>query len=113
MLVSISSFCIIFSLISSVSFFVTILLSVNKLSATPLASSVVRLLDSAYYRNELGISKHIGTYGNGYLIQWARTIPNTKAMLLELPQVNSHNQLLNMNLSGKFINATMRILENF
>ena len=67
----------------------------------------------AYYRNELGISKHIGTYGNGYLIQWARTIPNTKAMLLELPQVNSHNQLLNMNLSGKFINATMRILENF
>ena len=67
----------------------------------------------AYYRNELGISKHIGTYGSGYLIQWARTIPNTKAMLLELPQVNSHNQLLNMNLSGKFINATMRILENF
>ena len=66
-----------------------------------------------YYRNELGISDHIGTYGNGYLIQWARTIPNTKSMLLELPQVNSHSQLLNMNLSGKFINATMKILEDF
>ena len=66
-----------------------------------------------YYRNELGISEHIGTYGNGYLIQWARTIPNTKSMLLELPQVNSHTEAINMNLSGKFINATMKILEDF
>ena len=66
-----------------------------------------------YYRNELGISEHIGTYGNGYLIQWVRTIPNTKSMLLELPQVNSHTEAINMNLSGKFINATMKILEDF
>jgi len=66
-----------------------------------------------YYRNEIGISKHIGTYGNGYLIQWARTIPNTKSMLLELPEVKSHSQFLNMNLTEKFISATMKILEDF
>ncbi len=66
-----------------------------------------------YYRNEFGISTHIGTYGAGYFIQWARSIPNTRSMLLELPQVNSHTEAINMNLSGKFINATMKILEDF
>ena len=66
-----------------------------------------------YYRNEFGISTHIGTYGAGYFIQWARTIPNTRSMLLELPKVNSHTEAINMNLSGKFINATMKILEDF
>ena len=66
-----------------------------------------------YYRDEFGISTHIGTYGAGYFVQWARTIPNTRSMLLELPQVNSHTEAINMNLSGKFINATMKILEDF
>ncbi len=66
-----------------------------------------------YYRNEMGINKHIGTYGNGYLIQWARTIPNTKSLLLELPEVNSHEELVKMKLDQKFINATMKILEDY
>ena len=66
-----------------------------------------------YYRNEIGINKHIGTYGNGYLIQWARTIPNTKSLLLELPEVNSHEELVKMKLDQKFINATMKILEDY
>ena len=43
-----------------------------------------------YYRNEFGISNHIGTYGSGYLIQWARSVPNTRSMLLELPEVQNH-----------------------
>ena len=66
-----------------------------------------------YYRDEIGISKHIGTYGNGYLIQWARTIPNTKSLLLELPQVKSHEELVNKKLDQKFINATMKLLEDY
>lgn len=61
----------------------------------------------------MGINKHIGTYGNGYLIQWARTIPNTKSLLLELPEVNSHEELVKMKLDQKFINATMKILEDY
>ena len=67
----------------------------------------------AYYRSEFGISKHIGTYGNGYLVNWARTIPNTRSMLLELPGVSGHDQVVNWDYSGKFIRATMRLLNDF
>ena len=67
----------------------------------------------SYYRNEFGISNHIGTYGNGYLVNWARSIPNTRSMLLELPGVSSHDQVVNWDYSGKFIRATMRLLEDF
>ena len=63
-----------------------------------------------YYRNQFGISKHIGTYGSGYFIQWARTLANTRSMLLELPEVSSHNQVLERNYSNKFINATIQLL---
>ena len=63
-----------------------------------------------YYRNQYGITKHIPTYGNGYLIQWARTISNTRSMLLELPEVSNHNEVLNRNYAGKFINATIQLL---
>ena len=65
-----------------------------------------------YYRNQFGISKHIGTYGSGYFIQWARTLANTRSMLLELPEVSSHNQVLERNYSNKFINATIQLLYN-
>lgn len=67
----------------------------------------------SYYRNEFGISKHIGTYGNGYLVNWAKSIPNTRSMLLELPGVSGHDQVVNWDYSGKFIRATMRLLEDF
>ena len=66
-----------------------------------------------YYRNEFGISKHIGSYGAGYLINWARTIPNTRSMLLELPEVSNHNQTISRNYVGKFTNATMNLLRAF
>lgn len=64
------------------------------------------------YRNEFGISKHINTYGKGYLIQWARTIPKTKSMLLELPEVKSHNELVSKKYVDKFNKATINLLKN-
>ena len=66
-----------------------------------------------YYRNEFGISNHIGTYGSGYLIQWARSVPNTRSMLLELPEVQNHTQVVQRNYADKFINATMKMLKDF
>lgn len=65
----------------------------------------------SYYRNEFGISNHIGSYGKGYFINWARSIPNTRSMLLELPEVNSHNEVINRNYPTKFINATLKLLQ--
>ena len=65
-----------------------------------------------YYRNQFGINNHIGTYGSGYFIQWARTIANTRSMLLELPEVQNHNQVLERNYSNKFINATIQLLKD-
>ena len=65
------------------------------------------------YRSEFGISKHIDTYGKGYLIQWARTIPNTKSMLLELPEVKSHNELVNKKYVNKFNRATINLLKKY
>ena len=67
----------------------------------------------SYYRSEFGISKHIGSYGNGYLINWARSLPNTRSMLLELPGVSNHNQVVNWDYAGKFNRATMRLLNDF
>ena len=65
------------------------------------------------YRNEFGISKHINTYGKGYLIQWARTIPKTKSMLLELPEVKSHNELVSKKYVDKFNKATINLLKKY
>ncbi len=65
------------------------------------------------YRNEFGINKHIYTYGNGYLINWARSVPNTRSMLLELPEVNSHSEVINRDYVNKFNKATMNLLRNF
>ena len=67
----------------------------------------------SYYRSEFGISKHIGSYGNGYLINWARSLPNTRSMLLELPGVSNHSQVVNWDYAGKFNRATMRLLNDF
>ena len=66
----------------------------------------------SYYRSEFGISKHIGSYGSGYLINWARSLNNTRSMLLELPEVSNHNQVLSSDYSGKFTRATMRLLND-
>ncbi len=65
----------------------------------------------SFYRDKFGISNHIGTYGKGYFIQWARSIPNTKSMLLELPEVKSHNELMQKGYVNKFNTATMNLLK--
>ena len=67
----------------------------------------------SFYRNEFGIKKHIYSYGNGYLINWARSIPNTRSMLLELPEVNSKKEMIDKNYADKFNNATMNLIKNF
>ena len=66
-----------------------------------------------FYRSEFGISEHVYSYGAGYLINWARSIPNTRSMLLELPEVSNHNQTVSRNYVGKFTNATINLLRNF
>ena len=63
-----------------------------------------------YYRNEFNIQKHIGVYGNGYFINWARTVPNTRSMLLELPEVESHDELISKDYTNKFYKATINML---
>ena len=67
----------------------------------------------SFYRNQFGITKHIDAYGNGYFIQWARTIPNTRSMLLELPEVSSHQELIKRNYVSKFNKATMDLLKKY
>ena len=68
----------------------------------------------AYYRTQFGMSKHIGSYGAGYLINWARsTLKNCRSTLVEMPAtVNSHSDVVSQNFAGKYINATLNILRN-
>ena len=69
----------------------------------------------SYYRNQYGMSTHISSYGNGYLVNWARQqLGNgnraARSVLVELPQVYSHQEVLNRNYAGKYINATLNML---
>lgn len=62
----------------------------------------------SYYRSQFGISKHIGTYGNGYLVNWARTNLGyngraARSCLVELPEYGAD--------STKYINATINMLK--
>ncbi len=68
-----------------------------------------------YYRNYYGMSTHISSYGNGYLINWARQLlgngnRTARSALIELPQVYSHQDVLNRDYAGKYINATLTML---
>ena len=68
-----------------------------------------------YYRNYYGMSTHISSYGNGYLVNWARQqLGNgnrtARSVLVELPQVYSHQNILDWNYAGKYINATLNML---
>lgn len=60
------------------------------------------------------MNSHVGTYGNGYLINWAKnTLRNARSILLELPDtVRNHNDVVNQNFAEKFINATINMLKN-
>ena len=64
----------------------------------------------SYYRNQFGLPKHIATYGQGYFINWARTLTNSRSVLVELPEVKNHNQTVSWGYVNKFINATMQLL---
>ena len=60
------------------------------------------------------MNKHVGSYGKGYLINWAKnSLRNARTMLLELPDlVRSHTDVVNQNFAEKFINATINMLRN-
>lgn len=62
----------------------------------------------SYYRSKYGIDKHICTYGNGYLVNWARTNLGyggitARSCLVELPEYNSDGT--------RYINATIDMLK--
>ena len=61
----------------------------------------------SYYRSKYGISKHIQTYGKGYLVNWARSNLGSngrtaRSALIELPEYNSDGT--------RYINATIDML---
>ncbi len=53
-----------------------------------------------------------GRYGTQYLITWARQNLGAKVSLVELPLANNYEQVNTMNLSGKYVNATLEMLKN-
>ena len=69
----------------------------------------------SYYRSQFGMTKHISTYGQGYLINWARSNlgangRTARASLVELPEVSNSNQVSAGRFSEKYINATLNML---
>lgn len=61
----------------------------------------------SYYRSKYEISKHIPTYGQGYLVNWARSNLGSngrtaRSALIELPEYNSDGT--------RYINATIDML---
>jgi len=70
-----------------------------------------------FYRNQFEIEKHISTYGQGYLINWARmSLGNSnktaRTAIVELPQVNSHEELIKEKHPEKYIKATINMLKS-
>lgn len=49
-------------------------------------------------------------YGNQYLITWARHNLGAKTALVELPSAKNFQEVNSMNLSNKYINATLNLL---
>lgn len=56
----------------------------------------------------------IERYGTGYMIGWARETIGAKAALIELPYsgVNNHQDVLNKNFCGRYIEATLDMLKS-
>ncbi len=70
-----------------------------------------------YYRDEFNLTKHISTYGRGYLINWARmSLGNSskvaRTALIELPEVKSHEEVVNNKYAEKYIDATINMLKS-
>ena len=66
----------------------------------------------SYYRYHIGMNTHISSYGGGYLINWARSLGNTRSVLVELPEVSGHNEVANRDFAGKYTRATIDMLRN-
>lgn len=64
----------------------------------------------SYYRAYFGLPTHINSYGSGYLVNWARTLRNGRSVLVELPQVSNHSQVVSRNYASKYISSTMQML---
>ena len=69
----------------------------------------------SYYRSSLGMSKHISSYGQGYLINWVRANlgangKSARSCLVELPDAKSSSQVSAWGLSDKYIQATINML---
>ena len=67
------------------------------------------------YRSYLGLGKHIYSYGQGYLVNWARSNLGyggraARSCLVELPAVSNSSQVSSWGLSDGYINATLSIL---
>lgn len=61
----------------------------------------------SYYRSQYGISKHINSYGQGYLVNWARSNlgyngVTARSALVELPEYDAN--------STKYINSSLNML---
>ena len=70
-----------------------------------------------FYRNKFEMEKHISTYGQGYLINWARmSLGNSnktaRSVIVELPQVNNHEELVSEKYDKKYIDATIKMLKS-
>lgn len=70
-----------------------------------------------FYRNELGLPKHISAYGMGYLINWARANlgsngKTARSCLVELPEAYSAKQVSDWGLANKYTDATIKMLKN-
>ena len=65
----------------------------------------------SFYRNEFGMYKHNNTYGNQYFINWAKhVLPNSRAVLVELPNVWSYGEAMDKGYPDTHARATMRML---
>ena len=53
-----------------------------------------------------------GRYGTQYLITWGKAILGADVALVELPFANNYQEFINMNLSGKYVNATLEMLRD-
>lgn len=56
-------------------------------------------------------TSNYGKYGTQYLISWARLNLGAKATLVELPYASNQAQVNSMQLSNKYINATLKMLK--
>ena len=68
-----------------------------------------------HYRSQYGMSHHIKSYGDGYLVNWARQNLGAngiaaRSTLVELPQVSSQAEADARGYSAKYYNATLNML---